>query len=210
MPNANDANIRFYLRATGQQSGLRAETTFTDATGDGTGTMTVTPNTVVIGTTSTLTFTFSSATSSTSSPRAATAPALPPSVTMRNSSPVSFRSWAAAAFTGSAATSAPRMEIRSSAGRGTVVASMDASVAHAGFHFGASYIEVARFCDVGLLPDAADAQVSILGEKLSVVRPDGVDTFTAAGRPVATVSNVVLEYRPAPPKAAPKPPVRKR
>jgi len=65
VPNANDANIRFYLRATGQQSGLRAETTFTDATGDGTGTMTVTPNTVVIGTTSTLTFTFSSATSST-------------------------------------------------------------------------------------------------------------------------------------------------
>ena len=38
----------------------------------------------------------------------------------------------------------------------TVVASMDASVAHAGFHFGASYIEVARFCDAvrnGARPD---------------------------------------------------------
>lgn len=41
-------------------------------------------------------------------------------------------------------------------------------------------------------------EVSILGEKLAVVRPDGADLFTSAGRPVATVSNVMIEYRPAP------------
>ena len=49
----------------------------------------------------------------------------------------------------------------------------------------------------------ADAmQVSVLGEKLSVVRVDGVDDFRAPGRPIALVSNVQVEYRPAPPKAA--------
>ena len=47
--------------------------------------------------------------------------------------------------------------------------------------------------------DAKDG-VSILGEKLSVVRVDGADTFTAPGRPIAVLSNVMLEYRPAPPK----------
>jgi hypothetical protein len=41
-------------------------------------------------------------------------------------------------------------------------------------------------------------QVSILGEKLAVVRPDGSDLFTSAGRPVATISNVMIEYRAAP------------
>ncbi len=52
-------------------------------------------------------------------------------------------------------------------------------------------------------PDVTE--VSILGEKLSVVRPDGTDQFTSAGRPVATISNVLIEYRPAPaPKAPPK------
>jgi hypothetical protein len=48
------------------------------------------------------------------------------------------------------------------------------------------------------LPEAAD-QVSILGEKLTVVRPDGTDQFTSPGRPIATISNVMLEYRPGPP-----------
>ncbi len=42
------------------------------------------------------------------------------------------------------------------------------------------------------------SEVSILGEKLAVVRPDGEDLFTSAGRPVATISNVMVEYRPAP------------
>jgi hypothetical protein len=48
------------------------------------------------------------------------------------------------------------------------------------------------------------AEVSILGEKLAVVRPDGDDLFTSAGRPVATISNVMIEYRPAPVRPAPK------
>jgi hypothetical protein len=45
--------------------------------------------------------------------------------------------------------------------------------------------------------------VSILGYKLTVLRPDGVDNFNAAGRPIALVSNVMVQYRPAPPKRAP-------
>ena len=66
-------------------------------------------------------------------------------------------------------------------------------------------------------------QVSVLGEKLSVMRPDGVDNFNGPGRPIATISNVMLEYRPGPPpkkapvkpaakapvKAPAKPPVKK-
>jgi hypothetical protein len=55
--------------------------------------------------------------------------------------------------------------------------------------------------------DAKDG-VSILGEKLSVVRMDGSDNFNAPGRPIAVISNVMLEYRPAPP---PKPaPARRK
>ena len=54
------------------------------------------------------------------------------------------------------------------------------------------------------LPDTVVDQVSVLGEKLSVVRPDGTDNFTAAGRPIATISNVMLEFTPGPaPKKAP-------
>lgn len=49
------------------------------------------------------------------------------------------------------------------------------------------------------LPDNVAGEVSILGEKLSVVRLDGTDTFSAPGRPVATISNVMIEYRPGPP-----------
>ncbi len=45
---------------------------------------------------------------------------------------------------------------------------------------------------------AAEESVSILGEKLSVLRVDGTDNFTAPGRPIALVSNVMLEYRPGP------------
>jgi hypothetical protein len=42
--------------------------------------------------------------------------------------------------------------------------------------------------------------VSILGEKLSVIRPDvaAPDSFVTPGRPVAIISNVMIEYRPAP------------
>jgi hypothetical protein len=56
--------------------------------------------------------------------------------------------------------------------------------------------------------DEEENAVSILGDKLAVVRVDGVDNFTAPGRPIAVISNVMLEYRPAPP---PKPaPARRR
>jgi hypothetical protein len=56
--------------------------------------------------------------------------------------------------------------------------------------------------------EAEENGVSILGDKLSVVRVDGADNFTAPGRPIAVISNVMLEYSPAPP---PKPaPARRR
>jgi hypothetical protein len=57
---------------------------------------------------------------------------------------------------------------------------------------------------IEITEDDAKDGVSILGERLSVVRVDGSDTFTAPGRPIAVISNVMLEYRPAPPaKPAP-------
>jgi hypothetical protein len=49
------------------------------------------------------------------------------------------------------------------------------------------------------LPDDVNEQVSILGESLRVKRPDGDDHFTTPGRPIATISNVMIEYRPGPP-----------
>ena len=47
---------------------------------------------------------------------------------------------------------------------------------------------------------AAEDTVSILGEKLSIVRPDSADpdTFIAPGRPIAIVSNAMVEYRSGP------------
>ncbi len=48
----------------------------------------------------------------------------------------------------------------------------------------------------------AELQVSLLGEKLAVERTDGAATYSQPGRPIAVVSNVMLEYRPGPP---PKP-----
>ncbi len=56
------------------------------------------------------------------------------------------------------------------------------------------------------LPEGA-SEVSILGERLVEARGDGTSTFDSPGRPVATISNVMIEYRPGP---APKPPVRKK
>lgn len=47
-----------------------------------------------------------------------------------------------------------------------------------------------------------ESQVSILGEKVTVERLDGSATYSSSGRPVAIISNVAVEYRPAPP---PKP-----
>lgn len=52
---------------------------------------------------------------------------------------------------------------------------------------------------------AGTTAVSILGEKLTEVRPDGTSVFTSPGRPVATISNVMIEYRPGPaPRLPPK------
>src|SRR5262245_63975290 len=41
---------------------------------------------------------------------------------------------------------------------------------------------------------AEEQSVSILGEKLSVIRPDGTDNFSAPGRPIAVISNAMIEY----------------
>jgi hypothetical protein len=47
-------------------------------------------------------------------------------------------------------------------------------------------------------------QVSLLGEKLTVLSVNGSETFTAAQRPIAVVSNINIDYQPAPPpKKAP-------
>jgi hypothetical protein len=55
------------------------------------------------------------------------------------------------------------------------------------------------------LPTNVDS-VSILGEKVSAVRMDGQSTFEAPGRPIAIVSQPMIEYRPAAaPKSAAKP-----
>ncbi len=54
------------------------------------------------------------------------------------------------------------------------------------------------------LPADVGEQVTILGEKLTVIRPDGTDNFSAAGRPIATISNVMIEYRPGPPAKLPR------
>jgi hypothetical protein len=50
--------------------------------------------------------------------------------------------------------------------------------------------------------------VSLLGEKLTLVRSDGVAaTYSAPGRPIAIISNATVAYTPAP---APAPPRRRR
>lgn len=56
------------------------------------------------------------------------------------------------------------------------------------------------------VPENVD-EVSLLGEKLTVLGRNGTETFTAAQRPIAAVSNVIIDYQPAP-KAAAKPPVK--
>jgi hypothetical protein len=45
-----------------------------------------------------------------------------------------------------------------------------------------------------------------VGLKLTEVRIDGTETFPTTGRPVAIISNVMLQYRPAPPRT----PTRRR
>jgi hypothetical protein len=45
--------------------------------------------------------------------------------------------------------------------------------------------------------------VCVLGEKLQVHRFEGDETFVAPGRPIALISNVMVEYQPLPAKKAP-------
>jgi hypothetical protein len=52
-----------------------------------------------------------------------------------------------------------------------------------------------------------EGAVSVLGEKLNVERLDGNANYTSPGRPVAVISNVMIEYVPPPP---PRPPARGR
>jgi hypothetical protein len=55
-----------------------------------------------------------------------------------------------------------------------------------------------------------ETQISLLGEKLIVDRPDGTATYTSPGRPIAVISNVMIEYQPPPPLPPPRPPARGR
>jgi len=55
--------------------------------------------------------------------------------------------------------------------------------------------------------DEPTDSLSIVGLRLIEARLDGSDQFVASGRPIAIISNVMLEYRPGPP---PRPPARRR
>ena len=56
------------------------------------------------------------------------------------------------------------------------------------------------------VPASVD-QVSLLGEVLDAVTPAGHETVVLPGRPVAIVSNILFEFKPAPP---PKPTKKRR
>jgi hypothetical protein len=47
------------------------------------------------------------------------------------------------------------------------------------------------------IPEREQA-VSILGEILTIERADGSATYSASGRPIAVVSDITIDYRPAP------------
>jgi len=51
--------------------------------------------------------------------------------------------------------------------------------------------------------DEPTESISIVGLKLIESRIDGTGPFLTSGRPVAIISNVMLEYRPAPPPRTP-------
>lgn len=57
----------------------------------------------------------------------------------------------------------------------------------------------------------AENEISLLGEKLTIERADGRATYSSPGRPIAIVSNVMIEYLPPPPPPpVKKPPARSR
>jgi len=53
------------------------------------------------------------------------------------------------------------------------------------------------------IPEGED-RVSLLGEKVAVETRENSATYSQPGRPIAVVSNVQLEYRPAPPPKTPQ------
>ena len=56
-------------------------------------------------------------------------------------------------------------------------------------------------------------EISLLGEKLTVLGQNGAETFTSLQRPIAVVSNVNIDYQPppkTPAKPAPKTPAKKK
>jgi len=58
---------------------------------------------------------------------------------------------------------------------------------------------------ISMLIPEEENEVSILGEKLTVERLDGTATYSSPGRPIAVISNVMIEYHPPPPvKPAPR------
>jgi hypothetical protein len=58
---------------------------------------------------------------------------------------------------------------------------------------------------ITVVVDPEEEKVSILGEKLLELRPDGRDEWTTSGRPIAIISNVMVQYQPPAParRAAP-------
>ena len=62
---------------------------------------------------------------------------------------------------------------------------------------------------ITIMVPEAESQISILGEKLIVERADGTSTFTSPGRPIAIISNVMIEYHAPPARPAAKPPAAK-
>jgi hypothetical protein len=50
---------------------------------------------------------------------------------------------------------------------------------------------------------AIENEVSLLGERVTIDRPEGTATYTSPGRPIAVVSNIMIEYRPGPPPRQP-------
>jgi hypothetical protein len=52
---------------------------------------------------------------------------------------------------------------------------------------------------IAVMVPEGENEVSLLGEKLTIERPDDTTTYTQPGRPIADVSNVMVEYRPSTP-----------
>lgn len=58
---------------------------------------------------------------------------------------------------------------------------------------------------VAIVIPEEENEVSLLGEKLIVDRPEGSATYASPGRPIAIISNAMIEYVPPPPPPPPRP-----